>query len=394
MRSSSILLFIFANLWVSISGYSQSSSVNADSIIRCASKQLRNMVINHRPADGFPRTYNVNQSVVLVKSKDWTSGFFPGLLWYMYDYAKKPAWKRYAEKWTEELEGEKNNTDTHDLGFMLFNSFGNGFRLTQNNHYQDVLLQGAKSLASRYNSKVGCIQSWESGKWEYPVIIDNMMNLELLFWAAKVSGDKSYYSIAVTHATNTLKNHFRKNGSSYHVVDYDSKTGKVISKTTAQGYANESAWARGQAWGLYGFTMTYRETHDTIFLHHAEKIANYFIRYLPRNKIPYWDFDAPNIPFEFQDASAAAIAASALLELSGYSKKYGSTYFRTAEGILNTLSSPAFFARENTNGNFLLMHGVGNKPKDIETNVPLIYSDYYFMEALMRYRTIKNAGPK
>jgi uncharacterized protein YyaL (SSP411 family) len=278
---------------------------------------------------------------------------------------------------------------------MLYNSFGNGYRLTQNLHYKNILLQGAKSLASRYNPTVGCIQSWQHGEWEYPVIIDNMMNLELLFWASKTSGDKLYYKIAVSHATNTLKNHFRKNGSSYHVVDYDKKSGKVISKTTAQGYANESAWARGQAWGLYGFTMTYRETRDTVFLNHARKIANYFIHYLPKNKIPYWDFDAPNIPFEFQDVSAAAIAASALLELSQHSVTYKEKYFNTATEILKTLSSPAFFAQENANGNFLLMHGVGNKPRNLEVNVPLIYADYYFVEALLRYRALtKNAGLK
>jgi uncharacterized protein YyaL (SSP411 family) len=256
------------------------------------------------------------------------------------------------------------------------------------------LLQAAKSLASRYNPNVGCIQSWQHGDWEFPVIIDNMMNLELLFWAAKISGDHSYYLIAVNHAKKTLKNHFRKNGSSYHVVDYDASTGQVLSKTTAQGYANESAWARGQAWALYGFTMTYRETRDTIFLHHAEKIASYFIQHLPRNKIPYWDFDAPNIPFEFQDASAAAIAASALVELSQFTKR-SNLYFATTEEMLNTLSQPAFFAPPGTNGDFILKHSVGNKPKNLETNVPLIYTDYYFLEALLRYRSlVKKTGPK
>jgi hypothetical protein len=351
--------------------------------------QLKNMLSAVKPTELYPRTYNVEQSVVTVNSSDWTSGFFPGILWYMYEYTNDQLWKKQAENWTAGLEEEKYNTKTHDLGFMLYNSFGNGYRLTHNEQYKKILLQGAKSLASRYNSNVGCIQSWEHGNWEYPVIIDNMMNLELLFWAAKVSGDKSFYTVAVNHASNTRKNHFRKNGSSYHVVDYDSKSGKVISRTTAQGYANESSWARGQAWGLYGFTMTYRETRDTIFLHQAEKIANYFIRYLPRNKIPYWDFDAPTIPFEFQDASAAAIAASALVELSTFSTQYGGSYFKTAEDILRTLSSPAFLAKEKTNGNFILMHGVGNKPKNLETNVPLIYSDYYFVEALLRYQIKK-----
>lgn len=369
--------------------------LNTNLIFKKINTHLVNTLSQTKPDGNYPRSYNVEQSIVTVKSSDWTSGFFPGILWYMHEHTQDPVWKNHAEIWTAGLEEEKNNTSTHDLGFMLYNSFGNGYRLTKNSEYKNILLQAAKSLASRYNSKVGCIQSWEHGKWEYPVIIDNMMNLELLFWASKVSGDKSFYKIAVSHANNTLKNHFRKNGSSYHVVDYDTKSGKVISKTTAQGYANESTWARGQAWGLYGFTMTYRETRDTIFLNQAQKIANYFIRYLPKNKIPYWDFEAPNIPFEFQDASAAAIGASALLELSQYSAVYREKYFNTAAEILKTLSSPAFFAQENTNGNFILMHGVGSKPSNMEVNVPLIYSDYYFIEALLRHQAlIKNAGPR
>lgn len=382
-------------LIVLISSFQPAPPIDINLIFKKIGIHLVNALSSVKPDGHYPRTYNVKQSVVTVNSSDWTSGFFPGILWYMYEYTCDPIWKKHAEIWTAGLEDEKNNRETHDLGFMLYNSFGNGYRLTQNPQYKNILLQGAKSLASRYNPTVGCIQSWEDGKWKFPVIIDNMMNLELLFWAAKTSGDKSFYNIAVTHAKTTLKNHFRKNGSSYHVVDYDTKTGKVISKTTEQGYASESAWARGQAWALYGFTLSYRETRDTVFLNQAQKIANYFIRYLPKNKIPYWDFDAPNIPFELQDVSAATIAASALLELSQYSVAYKEKYFNTATGILETLTSPAFFAQEKTNGNFFLMHSVGDKPKNIEVNVPLIYSDYYFIEALLRYRMLtRNAGLK
>jgi hypothetical protein len=305
----------------------------------------------------------------------------------MYDYTKDPYWRKNAELWTSGLEQKKYNTRTHDLGFMLYSSFGNGFRLTKNPNYKAVLIQGAKSLASRYDPKVGCIRSWDHGNWNFPVIIDNMMNLELLFKASKISGDPSFYSIAVSHAKSTLRNHFRKNGSSYHVVDYDNN-GKVISKSTAQGYSNESSWARGQAWGLYGFIMTYRETHDPQFLAQAEKIANYIIGNLPKNKIPYWDLTAPNIPFEFQDASAAAIISAALLELSQFSEKNGKEYFNMAEEILITLSSPSFFASENTNGNFLLMHCIGNMPERKQINDPLIYADYYYLESLVRYSTL------
>jgi hypothetical protein len=303
----------------------------------------------------------------------------------MYDYSNDSYWRKKAELWTNGLEQEKYNTKTHDLGFMLHSSFGNGFRLTKNPNYKNVLMQGAKSLASRFDSKVGCIRSWDHGAWTFPVIIDNMMNLELLFEASRISGDKTFYNIALTHAKTTLRNHFRPDGSSYHVVDYNTSTGKVISKSTAQGYSKESSWARGQAWGLYGFTVAYRETRDTLFLLQAERIASYIIQNLPADKIPYWDYHSPKIPKEVQDASAAAITCSALLELSNFSKKHGGEYFSLAEGILKELSSPRFLAKENTNGNFLLMHSVGNKPENKQVDTPVIYSDYYFIESLLRY---------
>jgi rhamnogalacturonyl hydrolase YesR len=351
------------------------------------SKHLKTRLSSNPSPTLYPHSYSINQVEINVKSSDWRSGFYPGVLWYMYDYTKDPYWRKNAELWTSGLEQKKYNTRTHDLGFMLYSSFGNGFRLTKNPNYKAVLIQGAKSLASRYDPKVGCIRSWDHGNWNFPVIIDNMMNLELLFKASKISGDPSFYSIAVSHAKSTLRNHFRKNGSSYHVVDYDNN-GKVISKSTAQGYSNESSWARGQAWGLYGFIMTYRETHDPQFLAQAEKIANYIIGNLPKNKIPYWDLTAPNIPFEFQDASAAAIISAALLELSQFSEKNGKEYFNMAEEILITLSSPSFFASENTNGNFLLMHCIGNMPERKQINDPLIYADYYYLESLVRYSTL------
>ncbi len=380
------LLFLF--FWLSNvqTGFAQSLQFPVDSVLTKAKAQLLSALAQNKETSRFPRSYNLGQSVVMVKSSDWTSGFFPGCLWYMYEYTQDPFWKSSAQHWTAGLEREKVNTDTHDLGFMLYCSFGNGFRLTKNPNYKDILLKAAHSLSTRYNSKVGCIRSWDDDRWEFPVIIDNMMNLELLFWASRISGDKSFYNIAVSHASHTLKNHFRKDGSSYHVVDYDSKTGEVISRTTAQGYADDSSWARGQAWGLYGFTMTYRETNDSTFLSHAEKIAGYVLKNLPKNKIPYWDFRAPNIPFEFQDASAAAITASALLELSKLSKKYSAAFFRAGVNIMETLSSPSFLARQGTNGNFIVKGSVGNKRRNLEVNVPLIYTDYYFLEALVRYK--------
>jgi len=269
---------------------------------------------------------------------------------------------------------------------MLYCSFGNGLHLTNDPAYKAILIQGAKSLCTRFSPKAGVIKSWDHGKDKFPVIIDNMMNLEFLFWTTKVTGDSSFYKIAVTHANTTMKNHFRPDNSSYHVLHYDTATGNVINKVTAQGYANESAWARGQAWGLYGYTMTYRETKDKKYLDQAVKIAEFFLNHpnLPKDKVPYWDFNAPDIPNTQRDASAAAIAASGLLELGGYVKN-GTKYIQAAEEMLISLSSPAYLAKLNTNQNFILMHSVGHKPAKSEIDVPITYADYYYVEALLRY---------
>jgi unsaturated chondroitin disaccharide hydrolase len=334
----------------------------------------------------FPRTTAPDGKLKAVPSNDWTSAFYAGNLWQMYELTNDKKWEKAARRWTAGLEKEKFNTRTHDLGFMLYCSFGNGLRLTNDPAYKDILIQGAKSLSTRFNKKAGVIKSWDHGKWQFPVIIDNMMNLEFLFWATKVTGDSSFYKIAVTHANTTIKNHFRSDNSSYHVIDYDTLTGNVLAKVTAQGAANESAWARGQAWGLYGYTVTYRETKDKRYLDQAVKIAEFFLNHanLPKDKVPYWDFNAPNIPNEERDASAAAIAASGLLELSGYVKN-GTKYVKAAEEILTSLSSPAYQAEVGTNNNFILKHSVGHKPAKSEIDVPIIYADYYYIEGLLRY---------
>jgi rhamnogalacturonyl hydrolase YesR len=291
------------------------------------------------------------------------------------------------------VQKEQYNTTTHDLGFMLYCPFGNGYRLTNDAAYKQVLLNGAQSLSTRFNPKVGVIKSWEKFKeYNYPVIIDNMMNLELLFWAAKTSGNKGYYNICITHADNTIKNHLRPDHSSFHVVCYDS-LGRVLAKKTAQGANDTSAWARGQAWALYGFTVMYRETKDVKYLRQATNIADFFIHHpnLPADKIPYWDFNAPNIPHEERDASAGAIACSALLELRNYvGKEKGKEYFGVAEKMLESLSSPSYRSALNENGNFLIKHAVGSKPAHSEVDVPLVYADYYYIEALLRYDKLQN----
>jgi len=252
----------------------------------------------------LPKTLNKKGELVTCKSSWWTSGFFPGSLWYLYEFSKNEEIKRYAEIYTLRVADQQYTTDNHDVGFMIYCSFGNGYRITENNEYLQVIINGAKSLSKRFHPVVGCIRSWDWGPWQYPVIIDNMMNLEILFFAFKKTGDSSFYKIAVSHALKTLENHFRKDGSCFHVLSYDTITGNVISKQTRQGYSDESAWARGQAWALYGFTMAYRETKNPLFLKQAIKIADFIINHknLPADKIPYWDFDDPEIPNTYRDA--------------------------------------------------------------------------------------------
>lgn len=268
---------------------------------------------------------------------------------------------------------------------MMYCSFGNAQRLQPKPEYKEILLNSAKSLSTRFNDTVGCIRSWNSKPGDFIVIIDNMMNPELLFQTTRATGDSSYWKIAVKHANTTMNNHFRPDYSSFHVLNYDSATGAVKQKKTAQGFADGSAWARGQAWGLYGYTETYRETRDPKYLQQAQHIADFLLNHpnMPKDYIPYWDFNAPDIPNALRDASAAAIMASALLELSQYTKN--KTYFKAAETILRTLSSPQYKAAPGTNGGFILLHGVGHKPAGTEIDVPLTYGDYYFIEACKRY---------
>lgn len=341
-----------------------------------------------------PRTLDANSNLVLVPSKDWCSGFFPGELWYLYEYTKNNKWLDEARTYTAPIEQEKTNGGTHDMGFKIYCSVGNGYRLTHDEHYKQVILEAAKTLSSRFNPTVGCIKSWDNRpKWKFPVIIDNMMNLELLFAATHISGDSSYYKMAVSHANTTMKNHFRADYSSYHVVDYDPETGKVVHRQTHQGYADESAWARGQAWGLYGYTMCYRYTHNKAYLEQAENIARFIFNNpnMPKDLVPYWDFNAPGIPNEPRDASAAAVMASGLYELSTYSKN-GKQYKDKADKIIKSLTDHYLAAPGQSRG-FILLHSTGSKPSNSEVDVPLSYADYYYLEALLRKAHLKAGVP-
>ena len=343
-------------------------------------------------ADSLPRTINKAGKLTTSDSRWWTSGFFPGTLWYLYEGTNDKKMKQYAQMMTARVEREKYTKSNHDVGFMVYCSFGNGLRITKQDSYNEVLMTGAKSLCTRYNPKVGCIQSWNANaKWKYPVIIDNMMNLELLMWAFKHSEDSSFYKIAVSHADLTMKNHYRKDYSCYHVVSYNPLTGNPDIKQTAQGAADESAWSRGQSWGLYGYTMMYRSTKLDRYLKQAKNIAAFLINHpnLPKDKIPYWDFNAPGIPDAKRDASAGALMASALIELSQYvDKPTAKIYLNVAETEIRSLSSPAYRAKLGENGDFILKHNVGSLPGNSEVDVPLTYADYYYIEAMLRYKKI------
>jgi len=344
--------------------------------------------------DLLPRTIDTSGNLMTAGSGWWTAGFFPGSLWYLYDYSGDERIKEAAMEMTSRIEKEKYNTGTHDLGFMLYNSFGNGLRLTGDESYKEILLTGAQSLATRYRPAVGCIQSWGSNsRWQCPVIVDNMMNLELLMWAFDITGDSSYYNICVSHSDTTILNHYRPDYSSCHVVSYDTITGKVEVKQTHQGASDESVWSRGQSWGLYGFVVMYRETGLQRYLDHAVNIADFLINHpnMPDDMIPYWDYDAPGIPDAKRDASAGAIMASALIELSEMvDNESGGKYRQAAEIQLRSLASPSYMARLGENANFILKHSVGSLPGNSEVDVPLTYADYYFIEALMRYRNLSD----
>lgn len=338
----------------------------------------------------IPRTVEKNQTRATNSGFDWTEGFFPGSCWYLYELTKDVKWKEAAERYQEKFAGHRFIKTNHDLGFVFGCSYGNGLRLTGNKEYMPVLIDAGNSLITRFNEEVGCIQSWDVDKgwqskrgWSFPVIIDNMMNLEMLFELSRLTGDEKYKEIAIRHANTTLTNHFRPDNSSYHVIDYDSTTGKVRKKETAQGFSHESVWARGQAWGLYGYTLCYKYTQDPAYLDQAKKIAA-FIRnnpLVPEDHVPYWDYSAPRKPNEPRDASAAAITASALIQLSDYA---GEAYLHQAIGIMNSLSSDSYLAKAGENHNFLLKHSTGSIPHGVEIDVPINYADYYFLEALVR----------
>jgi unsaturated chondroitin disaccharide hydrolase len=332
----------------------------------------------------------------LVNYRDWTCGFWPGILWYSYEYTKDSTWKQQARRYSQALFPLVDSAAIdHDLGFQVFCSIGNGYRLTHDTLYRSILLRAADSLSKLFNPKVGTVLSWPRPvpgvDWplRHNTIMDNMINLELLFWASKNGGGKHLYDIAVTHAQTTMHNHFRSDYTSYHAVVYDTATGKKIKGITHQGYSDSSMWARGQSWAIYGYTMVYRETKDTQYMNFAQKVTDVYLNKLPEDLIPYWDFNAPDIPNAPKDASAAAVTASALLELSTFvtDKTKAANYRNKAEKMLAFLSSDKYQSH-NINNAFLL-HSTGHKPNGGEIDASIIYADYYYMEALLRLKKLQ-----
>ncbi len=394
---------LFKTLVVLIIGFNLSCSnkttetikISPETHLKSAEKQLALLLEAAENANRIPRTLNKEGDIHWTRPKfDWTEGFFPGSCWYLFEQTKDEKWKIAAEKFQTMFENHKFITDNHDLGFVFNCSYGNGYRLTNNEAFKHIMITAADSLLTRFNPNVGCIKSWDVNAgwqakrgWKFPVIVDNMMNLELLFKVSEFTKDPKYKDAALIHANTTIKNHFRDDNSSVHVVDYDPETGEVRGKYAAQGYADESSWARGQAWGLYGYTVCYRFTKDQKYLEQAEKIANYILNFkgLPKDGIPYWDYHAPNIPNEPRDVSAAAITVSALMELNDYSNH---SFIDAIDKIMTSLASNDYTAEFGENKHFILKHSVGSIPHGNEIDVPLNYADYYYLEALGRYKTM------
>lgn len=356
-----------------------------------AEKQYGFMMKQNPAPDKMPQSYNEKTGKFDARNITWwCSGFYPGSLWYIYEQTGSEALRKEAERALKVIEPNQYFTGNHDLGFMVYCSFGNAYRITGKQEYKQIILNASEALSTRYRPQILSIQSWNKNDYfNCPVIIDNLMNLEMLIWAAQNGGDAKFREIAVTHANTTIKNHFRPDYSSWHVVDYDQESGQPLRKVTWQGAANTSAWSRGQAWALYGYTMLYGLTQDPAYLKQAKGIAGFILDHpnLPEDKIPYWDFDAPFQPKAPRDASAGAIIASALLELGRYtSGTEKDRYLSDATHMLRSLASDRYRAGYGENGGFLLKYSVGGLPLNSEIDVPLIYADYYFLEGLKRYK--------
>ncbi len=328
-------------------------------------------------------------------AEEWCSGFWPGILWMTYSYTKDANIRTQAELYSFPIQKivERPVYD-HDLGFLTFCSIGKGYEQTGSVEYKRLIFDAADSLATLFNPKVGTMLSWprevKKQGWPHNTIMDNMINLETLFWASKNGGNPLLYDLAVAHATTTMKHHFRPDGSAYHVAVYDTITGNFIKGVTHQGYSDKSMWSRGQSWAIYGYTMVYRYTHDKVFLDFAQKVTDVYLTRLQETSddlIPKWDMDDPDKKAS-KDASAACVVADALMELSGYvGGAKGAAYRKTALEMLAQLSTPRYQSGKRNVA--FLMHSTGHHPAGSEIDASIIYADYYYLEALLRAKQIK-----
>ena len=328
--------------------------------------------------------------------EEWCDGFWPGILWMDYQNTQDEAVRKAAEGYTESLKGiAYRPCYDHDIGFLMFCSYGKGYEVNHSQEYKNVILASADSLATLFNPIVGTILSWprevKPRNWPHNTIMDNMMNLDMMFWAARNGGNKLLYDLAVTHAKTTMQNHFRPDGSCYHVAVYDTISGNLIKGVTHQGYADNSMWARGQSWAIYGYTMVYRYTRNRMFLDFAQKVTDIYIKRLKETSddlIPLWDMDDPRgTKGAPKDVSAACVVADALLELQQYvGGEKGEEYKQFAIQSLAQLSTDKYQSGKKNVA--FLMHSTGHHPAGSEIDASIIYADYYYLEALNRAQDI------
>ena len=409
------LLFAIALCSLAACQTQQSSDFDADLALQYCANQVNRALTELQDGNGS-YDYTMEPRNILdgetywncrkAAAEEWCSGFWPGVLWM--DYAAQnerdernegnerngistDSLRKVAEGYTASLNFlETHPVYDHDLGFLVINSFLKGYEATGSEQYKRIALAAADTLATLYNEKVGTILSWPRHVKDYGghnTIMDNMINLELLFWAAKNGGSQHLKDIAISHADTTMRYHFRPDGSCYHVAVYDTLTGNFLRGQTHQGYADSSMWSRGQSWAIYGYTMVYRFTKEQRFLDHAQKVTDIYLKRLKETSddwVPIWDMDDPRGQQAPKDASAACVVASALLELQQYvDAEKGKTYREAAENMLRDLSSDRYQSRDK-NCAFLL-HSTGHHPAGSEIDASIIYADYYYIEALLRY---------
>ena len=335
---------------------------------------------------GFPELAQ-NGKWLCVDDGFWTGGHWTGLLWLAYAHTRDRIFERAAREWTARLAPRQNDSTTHDLGFLFELSHLLGLKLTGDVSFHAPLLQAARTLARRFNSKGNFFQAWgpldgtprERGR----AIIDTLMNLDLLFWASRETGECQFANIATAEARTALRHHVRADWSTAHVTEFDPDTGEFIKQDTAQGLSATSCWSRGQAWAVYGFAECYRETGDAAFLDAARNLAEYCLRRLPIDRVPYWDYDSPLIPNDVRDSSAAAILGSGMLLLAKLESNSRQAARWRAQALAMLESLWENYSSRSTNEPCILLHGTRSKPEG-SMDHGLIYGDYYFVEALTR----------